>query len=381
MVAYLGFYLVQALGNTIVTSPALMTTITETASMSGIAVREEQVLSSDRAYVFVAAEDGAEVSKDAVLASAMDSEEALERAGRRRELQNEISRVETLLSGLTSADDLTERDAAVHKAVLDLSACIARGELGSADSAGVALSSLVFGTDGTAATQEDLAGLQAELSSLESGTWPDSEDITAPESGLFTTMLDGYEALTPDDLSGLNTTGLKALLNTQPASDDGAIGKLVTGWRWYFAALMKESDAESLTPGDYVNVTFGRHYSGRVSMRVESVSVANGGQCAVVFSSLHALADTLSMREADAEVVKSEETGLRVPLRAVHVDDEGRSFVYIASAGLVEVKYVEIEKDAGDYVLVAVSSDASGLREGNEIIVQGRNVYEGMVID
>lgn len=381
MVAYLGFYLVRALGDTIVTSPAVLTTITETASMSGIAVRDELVLTSDRSYIFVSAEDGAQVAKGTVLASAMDSEEALERAGRRRELQNEISRVETLLSGLTTADDLTERDAAVRKAVLDLSACISRGELGSADSAGVALSSLVFGTDGTAATQEELAGLQAELSALESGTWADSEDITAPDSGLFSTILDGYESLTPDDLSNLNTTGLKALMSTQPETADGAIGKLVTGWRWYFAALVDADDAGDLTPGDYVNVTFGRHYTGQVSMRVESVSVGNGGQCAVVFSSLRALADTLAMREADAEVVKSEVTGLRVPLRAIHVDEDGGSFVYIASAGLVEVKYVEIEKDAGDYVLVALSADASGLREGNEIIVEGRNIREGMVID
>ncbi|NCC68725.1 MAG: hypothetical protein EOM14_11140, partial [Clostridia bacterium] len=135
MAVYFGVYVWQSTREALVTSPAVKTTVTETAEITGIAIREETVISSDRAYVFISADDGKEISRGAVIASAMDSESAMERAGRRRELENEISYIETMLSGITSADDLTERDDAIRSAVLSLSECVATGDLSDLDGA------------------------------------------------------------------------------------------------------------------------------------------------------------------------------------------------------------------------------------------------------
>ena len=73
------------------------------------------------------------------------------------------------------------------------------------------------------------------------------------------------------------------------------------------------------------------------------------GEVAVVFACNNALADTLAMRKATADVVYSEHTGLRVPLKAVHMDDDGQTFVY-------------------------------ALRAGNDIVVSGKGLSDGRVI-
>lgn len=379
MAAYFGFYAWRSTRNTLVTSPAVKTTLTESAAITGIAVRSETVVSSDRAYVFVSAEDGEQIPSGAVIASAMDSEAALERAGRRQELVNEIGYIRTMLSGITTTDDLTRRDDAIRTAVLAISSGVSTGNLSGLDSACMALTSLVF--SGSASVSEsDLDALEQELSDLESGSYADSEDILAPQAGLFTTIVDGREPLTPDMLSDLSPSDVKRMMDDSGAVPSGAIGKLVTGFRWYFAGIMDSGDAAKLSEGDTVTVSLGKYYGDTVKMRVEHISTSSGGRRAVVLSSLYALQETLAMREADAEIVCSQHTGLRVPAKALHVDGDGRAFVYVNTANQVAVKYVETLYETGDCFLVALQTDADALRAGDEIIVSGKTVTEGMII-
>lgn len=380
MAAYFGFYAWRSTREALVTSPAVKTTLTETADITGIAVREETVLASDRTYVFVSAEDGKDIAKGAVIASAMDSEAALERAGRKHELENEISYLQTMLSGITTTDDLTLRDDAIRTAVLAISACTATGDLSGLDGACVELSSLVF-SDNSTASQSDLDALKSELDGIENSTYSDAEDITAPEAGLFTTIVDGYEGLTPDKLSDLSPADVKQMVSDKGTVPAGTIGKLVTGFRWYFAGVMADADAAKLSEGNTVTVSFGRYYSGTIKMRVEHISTSSGGQRAVVLSSLYALSDTLAMRAADAEIICSEYTGLRVPTKALHVDENGNSFVYMVTADQVAVKPVKTICETGDYFLVSIETDADALREGDEVVVSGKNVHAGMVIN
>lgn len=381
MLVYLGSAVLGSFRESYRTAPVVMTTLEDTAEASGVAVRQELVLSSARSYVFVSAQDGAALSRGSLVGSAMDSEAALERAGRARELTNEIRHVEAVLSGITEAEDLTEKDAAIRSGVLKLSAAMASNNLSELDSLSASISSLAFPGASATVSEADLAALKAELRALEREPHSDSEDIRAPQSGLFTTMLDGREFLTPEALEGLTVSGLSELMDAAAKTEAGALGKLITGMRWYYAGLISPADAEKLEKGDYVLVSFPRHGVKDLSMRVERISDVSGGKCALVLSTLRALADTVAMREADAVISISRQSGLRVPTRALHVDEEGRTYVYVITAMRVEIKYVEILADGGDYTLVAESTEAGGLREGNEVIVGGRSIHEGMVLE
>ena len=72
----------------------------------------------------------------------------------------------------------------------------------------------------------------------------------------------------------------------------------------------------------------------------------------------------------------SEDSGLRIPRRGLHVDDQGRACVYVQTALLVEKKLVTVEQDFGDYYMVR--SDT--LRSGDQVIVSAKNLYEGKVV-
>ncbi len=130
-------------------------------------------------------------------------------------------------------------------------------------------------------------------------------------------MTDGYESLTPDMLENrAHAGGVDALERTAPTKTASAIGKLVTAKKWYFASVMNKADADRLNLNGSASLDFPQHYNGTVSATVMSKSEPDSsGKVAVVFACNAALADTLAMRKTTADVVYSEHTGLRVPLK------------------------------------------------------------------
>lgn len=378
MVVYFVASLIGAAGGALRTTPAVYGTVSRAADFEGIAVRNELPVSDDGRYVFVAVDDGDAVARGQTIGRSMSSSEELEYAGREKELENEISRVKVLLRGITKAEDLTEHDSEVRSSILKLSRAAASKDLPGMDAASASLTALMF-PGNASVTPEDLTALESELSAIKNRTGG-SGNIKAESSGMFTAVTDGYENITPEALSGLDVKGCKALLNSEPQENPSALGKIITGFRWYYAGLIDSGDAGFFEPGDYVTVELPQRYGGSVTMRVDSVSDADGRKCAVVFSTLKNLEETVTMRFAGSRAVFFSQSGLRVPTKAIHVDDGGQTFVYVITAFRVEKKTVEILADEGDYSLVAVEDGADSLREGNEIVVSGKNVYEGLVI-
>ena len=113
---------------------------------------------------------------------------------------------------------------------------------------------------------------------------------------------------------------------------------------------------------------------------VTRISHPSNGQCAVVFKCRTALNDTIALRELTADIVYDRVSGLRIPAKSVHVDEDGQTFVYVISAMEVEKKTVEVICSTGDYYIVSVESRADALRAGNEIIVSGWGVEEGLLL-
>lgn len=117
-------------------------------------------------------------------------------------------------------------------------------------------------------------------------------------------------------------------------------------------------------------------------MLVESISPAEDGLCAVVFSSDKYMQDVAALRGATAEIVFGTLTGISVPREAVHVvtdEDQIENVVYVLQGiSAVEVP-VNIIAENGDYYMVEETRD--GLRVGDIIIVRAKELYPGAVVE
>ncbi len=381
MLAYVGYYAWQQLANPMVTAMAVTTTVRDSTTAAGLVAREETLLPSSAAYIQVAVDESSHVASGTPLAVELTSEAALNRQSQLLDMEVEIERIRTLLEEQENRESLAGSDGAIRRATLALTGAVARHEVAELETLGSKFSSLVLDAGGTPVTQELLDALVAQYDAQRNSAELGANWIYAPASGLFSTVVDGWEDISRASLEGLGPSALRQLLQTDRDPASGVVGKLVTSYTWYYAAILRTEYAALLELEQQVELEFGRHYSNSITGRVISISPAENGEQVVVFAINEAMADTMAMRTVNVELVLEEHSGIRVPQDAVRRDGEdGEPYVYAITAGRAEKKSVEIVYTYQEYCLVAPSTAASALREGSEIIVSARDLYDGKIL-
>lgn len=380
LLCYLGVYIVRALKSDIRTAPAVYVSLTETASAPGIVVRNEKLVKSDEKYLSVVAENGGVLAKGETVAVTYSSEAALSRAAQIQDLESRKAYISAVLAGAQTAESLSDKESAIKSAVTGLAAAAARHETDELSSAAISLSSLVIESSNANASEAQLNEVQSQLDSLNASAQKDTVAITADDAGLFSTVPDGYESITPDKIKGLDPAGLKTLEESPETISADVRGKLCDPYEWYFAATVAQKDAARLKAGSSASLSFGRYSNAPFRMHVSSIGKAVNGQCVVLFRCTSSPADMLSVRRTTAEIQFDTHEGIRVPKQAMLKDDEGKNYVYTVTGLQAEQKYVEISYEADEYYLVKVSTDASGLRSGNQIILTTKGLKNGKVL-
>ena len=373
---YLAVYVVRLLENPYRTVQALNTTLRDSAHIRGMVVRQEEVLNSVYNTVYITAEDGKRVSGGDQVAEAFDTEAGLQRAVRIGELSQRIASLEAQQSRYAT-EDLQQMDREIEDACALLRSAALRRSMDTLEEAGLSLQSLTFTAFGNSTeVASRLQAYQKERSELQRQGSDRSAVISAPRSGLFSSVVDGWEELAPEDLEEITASELTELLQERRDPGDTALCKLVYGNRWYYAALMEDEAAQRLRRGQTASVRFGRYYGQVLSMNVEWVSPEENGYRAVVLSCNTHLADVLSMRRQEAELIFSQDSGLRIPRQALRVRDDGATFVYVQTGLRAEARDVELVHDFGEYYMVR----GENLRAGDEVIVSGKGLFDGKVV-
>ena len=379
LLAYLGVYIYRSSTNNIRTAPAVFVSLTENAVASGIVVRKESLIQSDEQYLSIVAESGQMVSVGETIAVVYSGEEALARVAEIRELELKKQYISSVLSGKSSAENLSDRDSSIKNALISLAASAARHNTESLSSASMSLSSLVIQNTEIDTTEVDLSLVNTQLQTLKQSALTDTSVITASSPGLFSAAPDGYEYITPDMLSGLTPSQLQTLEESPQELADNVRGKMANSFEWYFAANVSSTDAGRLEVGEISTLDFGRYCSNLLSAKIISISSSSGEECTIVFRCTEATSEMLSVRRATAEIVFDAHEGIRVPRQAV-LSDEGGSYVYTLTGMQAEKKYITIVWETEEYFLADVSQDAASLRDGNDIILTTKGLYDGKIM-
>ena len=88
----------------------------------------------------------------------------------------------------------------------------------------------------------------------------------------------------------------------------------------------------------------------------------------------------MSLRKTKAQLVFSEHRGLKLPAQAVRHDADGTDHVYVLCAGVVERRSAELIYSDKDCCLADPNGSGDALREGERVILSGKDIYEGKVL-
>ena len=405
--AYLLFSALRSLDDRTYTVTTYAHTVDDAVEPTGLLSRAETVATGQAAAIVdVLPDQGEKVRAGAAVAYLYQDESALDRRRQLRTLTLEQEQLKYALQG-QDGTDAGRLDQSIVDAMVGLRTSAAYGDLTGLEEQSLSLKSLVIrhgyandaGVDELSAA---ITALDGQIQALQSASALDTTTVYAPCSGTFSAMADGYEStLYPDMLETLTAAGLKQLMTQDPTAPTGAVGKLITSSKWYFATTVSPEVAERLVAGRSVRVRFSRDWSGEVSMKIERVDGAQDGACLVVLSSTRNLADTSMLRKQTVDIVFNSLEGIRVPKKAVRTENRAVTDpetgetttkqvigVYVLTAAQAEFKAVEILADDGDYYLVkAVLPDVptdnqlkTAFRAGDQVIVSSDELYDGKVM-
>ena len=236
--------------------------------------------------------------------------------------------------------------------------------------------------------ESERSRLISERDSLQQQLAGRSIQLTAPSSGYFSEVVDGYETvLTLDALDALTLDRFHSLTadDSRQGAASGTLGKIIRGFSWYLAAEVPVEQADRLTIGQALRVNF-TQASMESPVTVYSVIKERNSETAlIVLEGTEFNGEMVSLRQQPVEIILASYTGLRVPKAAIRmVDDKDggqTTGVYILSGSIQKEKIINKLFETDDYYVVEQSAtNFNMLVEQDQIVVRGKNLQNNMVV-
>ena len=402
LVIYFGFYVAKVFSEPYTTALAYTYTSNDSAEAVGILVRQETVLPAQTGIVDVTRSEGEKVGVGQSVAQVYRDSQAQTNQADLEALADQIQLLEYSSDG-GGVDSAAKLDENILQAVTALHAASGVGDYNQLEDQVRTLKSTVlkrgyvYGNGlGAEELSQKLNDLKSQYAALKQQTSSSTSSVRAPQSGVFSTLVDGYEtAVTPQTVFQLTPSSLSALLAGQGKEAGGGVGKLITSTRWYFAAALPVSVAERLKEGSTATLRFSGDFDQDIDMRVDQIGEAEGDKSVVVFSTDRYLSQTTLLRQQTAELIFNSWSGLRIPKQALRMEkstytdketgqevQNNRLGVYALLGGRAEFKTVEVVTEGDDYYVVRSTTDESdALRAGDEVIVRATELYDGQLLE
>ena len=330
-------------------------TMETSVTTSGWVVRSEQTVSGAEGVVQLLRNQGEKVGKGQAIAMVYQSETDVES-------QAELIQLEEDLEALQYATNAESPSGTVLDSQILSAMSSLRNASSTGDYSGLATQTAnyrqlvlrreyLLSSEANAAMTQAATDLQARYDAL-AGDQSGATAITAEESGLFSSYVDGYEnLLNPDKLEGLSPKDLAAFSQLTPETEANTLGKLVTDSVWYYAVTVSGDTVSLFETGDSVDVFFDA-LSETLPMTVYSVGEIQNGEMVVVFRSSQNDSKVEDLRQESGRLIFQSDEGLRIPKEALRVNEDGETGVYVVLAQKARFRPVTVLAEDTDSYLV-----------------------------
>lgn len=375
-VVYLAVQTRNALASNAETVAAEYVTVDDAISAEGWFVRNETVAegtSSNTVKHIVS--NGEKVQTSAALAIVYADQSILDANQRLEEIEDELNLLNTAVQSVDSyTNDTTKTDQQISRQLEQLAGEVEDGMPVGADDTATELRKLLLRRNAAsldvAAIKSEIVALENEKNDLAGKAYGRSNTISAPASGYFSEVVDGYEQiLTPDKVEGMQPEAFEELTSQPVTEPQGKLGKVVDGFAWEFAVILSQDDAARLKVGQSVTLKFSQ-ISANANAKVVAINPDNAGEEAlVVFSSAVINGELVSIRRQKVDIVIGTYSGLQVPISAITMNDNQETGVYILTGNTKRFKKIQRIYTAKDYYIVAKGTTKDDLLMDDQIVL------------
>ena len=248
LLAVIGYFAVQ--GYNYFVSPETTTLVyryhsEQSIALRGYVVRDEQVVDCNETLIELKHAEGERVGQGDTIASVYRSADALNATQQLETLRAQKEQLEYAKSASSDAATALRLDTDIREQIISVRAAYESGAYSSLDTLIPQLKTTVLKREYAYNGSDDLTAkldeLNAQITALSGAASGGTTRITAPVSGTYSAVADGYESvLTPEVLETMTPSQLSS---AAPQSVSTTVGKLIQGSAWYFAANVNEEVA------------------------------------------------------------------------------------------------------------------------------------------
>ena len=363
LVVYIGYQGVRYFYSPYTTETAVAYSVEDSLRVKGVMIREEEVISDEgSSIVSYLVEDATRVTQGTGIAALYSSMDEINLFSIADSVNRQISDKLIRLAGIAESGRLDQVDSAKH----ELLNMINKKQILTGDA------------ENFSARIEQL---QTELDSLKSGIG-EHETVQSPGTGYFVSSVDGLEeTLTPETVAQMSVSQLEKLAGQMTNTEDGALGKLVKGFTWQYAAVVNAQDLEKFWVDQTLELDFGITDFTEVPATVTEIRTDDSSENGIVFFQCNfASGQLLRLRSHAAQVNFQKYSGLRISKKALRYQN-GVEGVYILDREEVVFKTVTVKYEDVDYVICDWDrSNTDAIQLFDNVFVEGTDLYEGKQI-
>ena len=383
---FLAHHLISSVYNPVKTETAIYDTVTDGLNITGLIIRNETLVSTENDGVLhFLVTDGGRVAKGGTIANVYESEESSITLAEIDTLKAKIADIKDILSyNDMDAVNLDVISAKVESRINELILATSNSDFNNVKPSVESLLSalnrkqVALGTDIDFSAQ--LEELEQKLTSLSNKLPNPKGSVSALKSGYFVSKTDGYEKVFTDiDLENIT---YEFLSDAKPQNNDNnVIGKIVSDYEWYIAAEVSINNSLSFKEGESLTIETAIKTSPTLPVTVKKINISEASSKAVIIFSCNQMSSELAtMRSGPMTVIKKQYSGLKISRKALRVVDSVRG-VYVKNGMQLEFIPINIVFKTENYIICEkIPENENGLKLYDEVVVKGKNLYDGKII-
>lgn len=221
----------------------------------------------------------------------------------------------------------------------------------------------------------ELAKLNEQKEQYEKSLANLKTELYSSLSGIFSSSMDGYEEiLTANSITNMTVSDFDSVFKEEKRPITGC--KIIDNYEWYTAIETDSKRAENFSEGEIVYLRFdtiSKDFEGIIT----HISKKKNGKNIITVTSSNYDVDITPLRKTEITLIKNIYSGLKIPSEAIKTVD-GKEGVYAVKGKILRFIETEILYNDGKNAIVKEDNLLSGgLLLYDEVVVSGRNIYDG----
>ena len=386
--SYVVYQLYESTALSIQTETVFPVDFTDSIEADGTIIREEELIDLPQTHAVVYnLPDGGWVSAGGVVADVFSNPEALDA---KRQVTRLTRRRDALLAAAIpnqeyGATDLSLLEAQIDERFLTVTGGYNSGSFNldpDSDALLTLLCKRQLLLNKVQSFQPQIDEINRQIAEQNSKIGAAGSPVKTRKAGFFSGVADGFEGvLKPSEISDLTPRRL-AQAKTQGTGLAWGKAKIITDYQWYIAAELSAAQAAAFSEGTSLILKLEEALLSKIPATVYRINKSSDEDRAVVVFSCSTMNGRLAqIRFPHVKILTAAYSGLRVNSLALRTVDNELG-VFVVSGLAVKFCPVTVLVTSGGYsVCEPVDGTAKGiLRAYDELIVEGKELYDGKVI-